>query len=106
MTLTLPLGKSIALRLSTRCPGPSVTTCGSGNKRNTVDLLQRGLAPAHHVERRIAEKACPGTARRLLQLAQRRAAGDDLAQLVVQDHELGDRLAALVARATAFPAAF
>src|SRR5687767_8673026 len=70
----------------------------SGNKSDTVDLLQRGLALAHRVERGIAQEARAAAARRFLQLAQRRAAGDELAQLVVQDHELGDRLAALVAR--------
>src|SRR5688500_5649943 len=78
----------------------------SGNKRDTVDRVARGLALLHRFERRLAQEARARAPRRLLQLAQRRATGDELAQLVVQDHELGDRLAALVAGAAAFAAAF
>src|SRR5687767_16014291 len=77
----------------------------SGNKGDTVDLLKRGLALLHRVEGGVAQEARAGTQRRLLELAHRRAARDQLAQLVVEDHQLGDRLAALVARAAALAAA-
>src|SRR3989449_7602102 len=77
----------------------------SGNKRDTVDLLQRGLAFPDGFERRVAQEARAGAVRRLLQLPHRGARGDQFAQLVGEDHQLGDRLAALVARAAALAAA-
>src|SRR5688572_29144684 len=83
----------------------SVSVSRLGNKSDTVDLLKRGFALAHRLERRVAQEARAAAARRVLQLAQRRAAGDELAHLVVQHEELGDRLAPLVAGAPAFAAA-
>src|SRR5438309_4853359 len=77
----------------------------SGNKRDTVDLLQRGLAFPDGFERRVAQEARAGVVRRLLQLPQRGARGDQFAQLVGENHQLGDRLAPLVARSAALPAA-
>src|SRR6266852_8267103 len=77
----------------------------SRNKRDTVDLLQRGLAFPDGFERRVAQEARAGAVRRFLQLPQRGAGGDQFAQLVGEDHQLGDRLAALVARAAALAAA-
>src|SRR4029077_20695331 len=76
----------------------------SGDKRNTVDLLERGLACLHRVERGIAEEARAARARSLLELAHGSASRDELADLVVEDHQLGDRFAALVSRAAALPA--
>src|SRR5262245_30261021 len=84
--------------------GPRRISSGSGNKRDTVDLLQRGLAFLDRREGRLAQEARAGALRRLLERAQRRARGDELAQLVVQDHELRDRLASAVAGAATLPA--
>src|SRR5256884_8603110 len=75
------------------------------DKRNTVDLFQGGFTVLHGRERGIAQEAgavCPGG---FLQLAHRGTRGDQLAQLVVEDHQLGDRLASLVAGAAALAAA-
>src|SRR5690348_2834449 len=75
------------------------------NKRDTVDFLQCRLALAHGIERRVAQQAGAVAHRRFLELAHRGAGGDQLAQLVVEDHQLGDRLAAAVAGAAALAAA-
>src|SRR5258706_15536425 len=77
----------------------------SVDKRDTVDLLQRGLALAHGLERRLAQRARAVSLRRLLELPDRRARDDQLADLVVQDQQLRDRLAALEAGAAALAAA-
>src|SRR5205807_6746366 len=77
----------------------------SRNKRDTVDLLERGLAFPDGFERRVAQEARAGVVRRLLQRPQRGARGDQFAQLVGENHQLGDRLAPLVARSAALPAA-
>src|SRR4051812_35723489 len=70
----------------------------SAHKRDTVDLLKRGFAFAHRFERRLAQGAGAVPLRRVLQLPDRRAGDDELAQLVVEDQQLGDRLAAFEAR--------
>src|SRR5688572_20796799 len=75
------------------------------DKCDTVDLLQRGLAAPHGIERGLAQEARAVRRRAVLQLADRRARRDQLAQLVVEDQQLGDRTAPAVARAAAFAAA-
>src|SRR5688500_2357223 len=85
--------------------GDRLTRSRSGNTGDPVDFQQRGLALADRVEGGVAQEARAGALRRLLELAHRRAAGDQLAQLVVEDHQLGDRLAAPVAPAAALAAA-
>src|SRR5262249_58608401 len=85
--------------------GVRTTRSLSGNKRDTVDLLQRGAALAHRVERGVAQEPGAGALRSVAEPAHRGPVGDELAQLVVQDHELGDGHAPLVARAAALAAA-
>src|SRR3954470_22286868 len=85
-------------------PGVSSTRSFSGNKRDTVDLLQRGLALAHRVVGGVAQEPRARALRGFAELPDRRPAGDQLTQLVVQDHELGDRHATFVARAAALAA--
>src|SRR5215831_7221355 len=91
-------------RRSDTASGASPIRRRSGDKRDTVDLLQGGLAGFDRVECGVAQEARAARQRRLLQLAHRCAAGDQLADLVVEDHQLGDGLASLVPRAAAFPA--
>src|SRR5262249_12364093 len=73
----------------------------SGNERDTIDLLQRGLAAPRRVERGVAQEARAARLSRLLGLAHRGAPGNQLADLVVEDHQLCDRLAPLVPGAAA-----
>src|SRR5712691_4236137 len=85
--------------------GASAIRMRSLDKRNTVDLFQGGFTVLHGCERGVAQEAgaaCPGG---FLELAHRGTGGDQLAQLVVEDHQFGDRLASLVAGAAAFAAA-
>src|SRR5690242_8139373 len=90
---------------SVSASGARPTRTRSRDKRNTVDFLERGLAAFHGIERGVAQEARAAGARRLLELAHRGAPGDQLADLVVENHELCDGLAPLVARAAALPAA-
>src|SRR5581483_7717712 len=85
--------------------GASPITTRSRDKSDTVDLLECGFAAAHCLEGGLAQHARARSARRFLELAHRGARRDQLAQLVVQHHQLGDRLASLVARAAALAAA-
>src|SRR5258706_176940 len=85
--------------------GASAIRIRSLDKRNTVDLFQGGFTVLHGLERGIAQEACAACPRGFLQLAHRGAAGDQLAQLVVEDHQFRDRLASLVAGAAALAAA-
>src|ERR1700704_414301 len=66
--------------------GASAIRIRSLDKRNTVDLFQRGFTVLHGLERGIAQEARAACPRGFLQLAHRGAAGDQLAQLVVEDH--------------------
>ncbi len=72
---------------------------------DTVDLPEVGLSAAHAIECRLAQEARAARPRGLLQTADGRTGDDHLAQLVGDQQHLGDRLAALVARAAALPAA-
>src|SRR5260221_11525453 len=92
------------MRRSASESGASAIRTRSLNKRNTVDLFQRGFTPLHSLQCRIAQEPRAARPGGLLQLAHRGTGGDQLAQLVVEDHELGDRLAPLVAGAAAFAA--
>src|SRR5262249_432023 len=91
-------------RRSDTASGASPIRRRSGDKRDTVDLLQRGLAAPDRVERGVAQEARAARLRRLLERSHRGAPGDQLADLVVEYHQLGDRLASLEPRAAAFPA--
>src|SRR5215475_2315899 len=77
----------------------------SRHNGDTVHLLERRLTGAYQLERGSAQQAYARLMRELLQLAHRSAADDRLAYLVIEDHELADRLAAAVAGATAVLAA-
>src|SRR5262249_40284191 len=92
-------------RRSVSASGASPIRRRSGDKGDTVDLLQRGLAGLHGVEGGVAQEARAARLRGLLELAHRRTPGDELADLVVEDHELGDGLASLEPRAAALAAA-
>src|SRR5258708_23400215 len=72
---------------------------------DTVGLQEGGDALRPELERRAAEELRAARERELLEAARRRARHDRLAQLVVQDQELADRAAALVAGAAAMGAA-
>src|SRR3954467_9046758 len=85
--------------------GERRTSRRSGNKGDTVDFLERGLAVLHRIESGLAQRAGARALRGFLQMAHRRARRDQLAQLVVQDHELGERFSSLVAGAAAVAAA-
>src|SRR5947209_11558164 len=85
--------------------GASAIRIRSLDKRNTVDLFQSGFTVLHGLERGIAQEAGAAGPGGFLQLAHRGAGRDQLAQLVVEDHQFRDRLASLVAGATALAAA-
>src|SRR5882672_5726524 len=97
--------KAPEIRRSASESGASAIRIRPLDKRNTVDFFQCGFAVLHGVERRIAQEARAARPGGLLQLAHRGTGRDQLAQLVVEDHEFGDRLASLVAGATALAAA-
>src|SRR2546426_12751141 len=68
---------------------------------DTVGLLECGDAVLHELESSGADEFRTARERELLETACRRAPHDRLAQLVVQDEQLADRAAALVAGAAA-----
>src|SRR5882724_10642078 len=72
---------------------------------DTVGLQQGGNAVLHELECSAADEFRAARERELLEAACRRARHDRLAQLVVQDEQLADRAAALVAGAAALGAA-
>src|SRR6267378_7661511 len=72
---------------------------------DTVGLQKGGNAVLHQLERGGAEEFRAARERELLEAACRRARHDRLAQLVVQDEQLADRAAALIAGAAALGAA-
>src|SRR5438093_8861327 len=75
------------------------------DKSDTIDLVERGLASRHGRESSRAQRARAVLARRVLDMPRRRARSDELADLVVQDEQLRNRLAPPIADAAAFAAA-
>src|SRR5262245_34612325 len=94
-----------AMRASATDAGASDIRSRSRHKRDTIDLLQGGFAESDRFECRFAQKARSVGPRRILDLPHRCALRDELPNLVVEDEELGYRLAPRVARAAAFTAA-
>src|SRR5882724_863613 len=76
----------------------------SGNKGDTIDFLERCFAFSHRIKCRLAQEPGAVFAGGLPELTHGSAACYQLANLVVQDQELRDRLAATVARSAAFAA--
>src|SRR3954465_14889829 len=75
------------------------------HKSDTIDLLESCFSCLHELHRGFAQGLGAGAARRLFQLARRRARHDQLAQLVVEDQQLADCLSSLEAGSPAFGAA-
>src|SRR6185503_5061657 len=76
------------------------------HESDTIDLLESGFAGLHQRHRRIAQRDGARGARRVLEFPCRGTRHDELPELVVQDDELADRLAALESGSAALPAAF
>src|SRR3954469_10011422 len=74
------------------------------HKSDTIDLLEIGFSGLHELHRGIAQGLGAGFARRLFQLARRRARDDELAQLVVEHQQLADGFSSLEAGSAAFAA--
>src|SRR5438034_11670639 len=75
------------------------------HKSDTVDLLEACFTVIDQPHRGLPERQRAGGTCHFFKLSCRRAGDDQLAQLVVQDQELADRLAALEAGAAARRAA-
>src|ERR1700730_14418815 len=66
--------------------GVRCTPISSRHNGDTVDLLEGGVTPPDHIERRLAQQAYTGLLSQLLQLPHRRAVDDGFAHFVVE-HE-------------------
>src|SRR5712691_12451750 len=84
--------------------GVNKTRTVSRHERNTIGFAQRGDPGTHEIERLLAQEPGAGTSGSLLQLFQRGALQDELADVVVEQQQLTHGAAALVARSAAFRA--
>src|SRR5262245_44898665 len=82
-------------------PGASATASSSRHESDTIDLLEAGRSPARELYRRLAQEAGAAAPRSVLDPPYRLAGRDHLAQLVVQQQDLGDRAAPAIAGAPA-----
>src|SRR3954466_6008256 len=81
-----------------------IRSCLLRHKSDTVDLLETCFCVVDQPHGGLPERQRAGGTCHFLALSCRRAGDDQLAQLVVQDQELADRLAAAKARAAAWRA--
>src|SRR5688572_7006788 len=98
----MPARQSSDWASSTALPPDTMTRCGPrpmrrcfllSHESDTVDLLESSFAGLHQRGGRVAQRDRARGARRFFQLARRSARDDELPKLVIQDHELADRLA-------------
>src|SRR5437763_7862457 len=80
-------------------------SCLLRHKSDTVDLLEICFAVLYEPHCGLPQRQRAAGIRHFFQLPRARAGDDQLAQLVVQDEELADRLAAAISRAAARAAA-
>src|ERR1700738_4018482 len=77
----------------------------SRHNGDTIDLLERGLAPAHQIQRDAADQPHAALLRERLELAHRGAIDDRLAQFIVENQQFTDGLSAAITAAPAMLAA-